>query len=152
MGGPMDYVQVILRVKVKWKLHYDRRSVGQFVLVSGSHLGPVTNSFISNYFLTAAQLLMSGALSDQRSGLLFTVAVLSRVWVQRYSLPYIYCLHFGLLGWTELSRLFLLIISRHGPHRKYHLTLFLLFRAWMLRSLRSNGQCLECHYLARAVV
>jgi hypothetical protein len=31
--------------KLKSKSHYDRHSVGQFVLVSGSHLGPGTNFF-----------------------------------------------------------------------------------------------------------
>jgi hypothetical protein len=35
------------------KLYYDRRSVGQSVVVSGTHLGPTTNFFLisSNYFL-----------------------------------------------------------------------------------------------------
>jgi hypothetical protein len=30
-------------MKLKLKLIYDRQSVGQSVLVSGTHLGPVTN-------------------------------------------------------------------------------------------------------------
>jgi hypothetical protein len=55
----------------KSKLYYDRRSVGQSVLVSGTHLGPATNFSPSlfNYFQTVAGLLMWGALSDERTGL-----------------------------------------------------------------------------------
>jgi hypothetical protein len=32
-----------LKLKLKLKLNYDRQSAGQSVLVSGTHLGPVTN-------------------------------------------------------------------------------------------------------------
>jgi hypothetical protein len=35
-------------VKSKSKLYYNRQSVGQSVLMSGTHLGPVTN--FSSYF------------------------------------------------------------------------------------------------------
>jgi hypothetical protein len=52
------------------ELYYDRRSVGQSVLVSRPHLRPTT---ISLLLLTIAGLLKSGALSDERSGLSFTV-------------------------------------------------------------------------------
>jgi hypothetical protein len=38
-------------LKLKLKLIYDRQSVGQSVLVSGSHLGPVTNFSFSLKFL-----------------------------------------------------------------------------------------------------
>jgi hypothetical protein len=34
----------------KWKLIYDRQSVGQSVLVSGAHLGPVANFSFSLKF------------------------------------------------------------------------------------------------------
>jgi hypothetical protein len=36
--------------KLKLKLIYDRQSVGQSVLVSGTHLGPVTNFYFSLKF------------------------------------------------------------------------------------------------------
>jgi hypothetical protein len=47
------------------------RSVGQPVLVSGTHLGPATNFSLSlvDYFYTVAGLLMWGALSVEKSGL-----------------------------------------------------------------------------------
>jgi hypothetical protein len=35
---------------LKLKLIYDRQSVGQSVLVSGAHLGPVTNFYFSLKF------------------------------------------------------------------------------------------------------
>jgi hypothetical protein len=57
--------------KSKSKLYYDRHSVGQSVLVSGTHLRPATNfshSFF-NFFLTVSDLLIWGALSDEKSGL-----------------------------------------------------------------------------------
>jgi hypothetical protein len=49
------------------KLSYDLRSVGQFALVSGHHLGPVTKFFFFETIFT--QLLLRGALSDERTGL-----------------------------------------------------------------------------------
>jgi hypothetical protein len=43
----------------KSKSSYDRRSVGQFLSMSGTHLGPLTNySSIFNYFSTVTGLLM----------------------------------------------------------------------------------------------
>jgi hypothetical protein len=40
-----------------WKLIYDRQSVGQTVLVSGTHLGPVTNfSFLLEIFFRQLQV------------------------------------------------------------------------------------------------
>jgi hypothetical protein len=36
---------------LKLKLNYDRQSIGQFVLVSGTHLGPATNFSFSLKFL-----------------------------------------------------------------------------------------------------
>jgi hypothetical protein len=53
------------------KLRYDRRSVGQSVLVSSPHLGPKKNCY---YCQTFTGLLMWGGLSDERTGLSFTVA------------------------------------------------------------------------------
>jgi hypothetical protein len=40
------------QLKLKLKLIYDRQSVGQSVLVSGAHLGPVTNFSFSLKFLS----------------------------------------------------------------------------------------------------
>jgi hypothetical protein len=37
------YMSGLLKNNLKLKLIYDRQSVGQSVLVSGAHLGPVTN-------------------------------------------------------------------------------------------------------------
>jgi hypothetical protein len=51
---------------LKLKLIYDRRSVGQSVLVSGSHLEPMTDFC---FCLTIAGFLMCGTLSDERMGL-----------------------------------------------------------------------------------
>jgi hypothetical protein len=41
---------IIVFMKLKLKLIYDRHSVGQSVLVSGAHLGPVTNFSFSSTF------------------------------------------------------------------------------------------------------
>jgi hypothetical protein len=51
-------------------LCYERRSVGQSVLVSSTHLGLTTKYLL----LSVAGLLMWGALSDERTGLPFTNA------------------------------------------------------------------------------
>jgi hypothetical protein len=51
-------------MKLKLKLIYDRQSVGQSGLVSGAHLGAVTN-----FFSTDAGLLFCSVLSDERTGL-----------------------------------------------------------------------------------
>jgi hypothetical protein len=79
------------------KLHYDRQSVGQSVMVSGAHLGPATNFSFSLKFLLgsyccyfvapsltrgrvcnlllllvlASAVTLRSALSDERSGLSF---------------------------------------------------------------------------------
>jgi hypothetical protein len=59
----------------KSKLYYDRQSVGQSVLISGTHLGLATNFSHSlfHYFSTVSGLLMWDALSDEKSGLYFSV-------------------------------------------------------------------------------
>jgi hypothetical protein len=59
-----------LKLKMKLKLIYDRQSVGQSVMVSGAHLGPLTNfSFAMRFSVTAAALLFCSALPDERTGL-----------------------------------------------------------------------------------
>jgi hypothetical protein len=55
-----------LKLKLKLKLIYDRQSVDQYVLVPGSHLGPMTRFLLS---LTIAGFLILGTLSDERMGL-----------------------------------------------------------------------------------
>jgi hypothetical protein len=75
--------------KSKSKLCYDRRSVGQSVLVSSTHLG-----LTSKYCQTVAGSFMWGALSDERTGLPFTIAAgprqRSHSWVRvpRHAWPY----------------------------------------------------------------
>jgi hypothetical protein len=57
---------------VKSKLSHDRRSVGQSILVSGTHLGLMANFsslFSWNYLQTVAGLIIMGVLSDERTGL-----------------------------------------------------------------------------------
>jgi hypothetical protein len=56
------------QVKQKSKLHYDRQSVGQSILVSGTHLGPVTNWSIL-FIGSCGFFFMWGALSDEGTGL-----------------------------------------------------------------------------------
>jgi hypothetical protein len=60
-------------LKSQVKLYYERRSVGQSVLVSSSHLGHATNFFSPpiNYFQTHTDLMMLGALSDEKLGSVF---------------------------------------------------------------------------------
>jgi hypothetical protein len=48
-------------------------SVSQSVLVSGTHLGSTTNFFNSQFFFTVSGLLMWGTLSDEKSGLYFSI-------------------------------------------------------------------------------
>jgi hypothetical protein len=73
------------------KLCYDRRSVGQSVLVSSPTWGPRPDSYYSQ---TVAGLLTWGVLSDKRRGLSFTTAAgprqrsHSQVLVPRDSWPY----------------------------------------------------------------
>jgi hypothetical protein len=48
----------LLRLQVpKIRLHHDRRSIGQPVLVSGTHLGPATN-FLFSLLIISRQLLV----------------------------------------------------------------------------------------------
>jgi hypothetical protein len=51
-----------------WALRYDRRSAGQSVSEQSTHLGLTTNLY---YCLTAAGLLIWGALSDERTGVVY---------------------------------------------------------------------------------
>jgi hypothetical protein len=52
------------------QLIYDRQSVGQSVLVSGAHLGTVTNfSFSLKFLLDSCLFVIVSALSDERTGL-----------------------------------------------------------------------------------
>jgi hypothetical protein len=56
---------VYLKLKLKLKLIYDRQSVGQSVLVSGAHLGPVTNfPFSLKFPLDSCGFVFCSALSD----------------------------------------------------------------------------------------
>jgi hypothetical protein len=65
-------VQNWLNSKSKSKLYYDRRSVGRSLLVSSSHVRLSTRFC---YYQTVASLLMWGALSDERTGLPFTIGI-----------------------------------------------------------------------------
>jgi hypothetical protein len=65
-----DEVPFRCQQELKLKLNCDRQSVGQSVLVSGTHLGPVTNfSFSLKFSLDSLSLLFCSALSDERTGL-----------------------------------------------------------------------------------
>jgi hypothetical protein len=55
-------------ILLKLKLIYDRQTVGQSVLVSGTHMGPTTSFSFSLQF-TVAGLLFCSALSDERADL-----------------------------------------------------------------------------------
>jgi hypothetical protein len=66
----LDY-EHLCSTETKSKLCYDRRSVGQSVLVSSIHLGPDTRVVL---LPTITGLLMWGALFDGRAGLSFTIA------------------------------------------------------------------------------
>jgi hypothetical protein len=51
--------QFLLEQKSKWKSHYNRQSVGQSVLVSGTHLGPSTNfSFSLKFSLDSCRFVI----------------------------------------------------------------------------------------------
>jgi hypothetical protein len=63
----------LLKSKSKSKLYYDRQSIGQSVLVSGTHLRPATYFSYSLLDETVSGLLMWGTLSDEKSGLYFSV-------------------------------------------------------------------------------
>jgi hypothetical protein len=76
------------------KLCYDRRSVGQSLLVSGTHLWPKTKLLLLLLLLSVVGLLTWGNISDESTGLSFTVAAgpsqrsHSRIRVPRVSWPY----------------------------------------------------------------
>jgi hypothetical protein len=59
---------------VEWSRICDPRSVSQYVLVSGHPLGPMTR-FYMFFGLTCTCFIMSGALSDERTGLYFAMHV-----------------------------------------------------------------------------
>jgi hypothetical protein len=63
MQVPSRYIWVIFirsKSKSKSKLYYDRQSVGQSILVSGTHLGPATNfSFSLKFSLDSCRLVIS---------------------------------------------------------------------------------------------
>jgi hypothetical protein len=99
--------------KSKSKLCYDRRSVGQSVLVSNTHLG-LTTRFC--YCQAVAGLLMWGALSDERTGLPFATAAgphqRSHSWLRPAGLVTIfYCLRFPQPGGPGLS---IYILQKQG--------------------------------------
>jgi hypothetical protein len=59
-----------MKLKLKLKFIYDRQSVGQSVLVSGAHLGPLTNfSFAMKFPLDSWGFVILCTLSDERTGL-----------------------------------------------------------------------------------
>jgi hypothetical protein len=73
-----------------------RPIVSRPVLVSGNHLGPMTE-FLLYCSQTVTGLLMWGALSDERAKLLLVLASKSRIRVPRDSRPYFTVLHSRLL-------------------------------------------------------
>jgi hypothetical protein len=61
------YLAILKQLKLK--LIYDGQSVGQSVLVSGTHLGPETNlSFSLKFPLDSCGFVICSALSDERAG------------------------------------------------------------------------------------
>jgi hypothetical protein len=57
-------------IPVEDELNYDRQSVGQSVLVSGTHLKPATIfSFSLKFSLDSCVFVFCSALSDERTGL-----------------------------------------------------------------------------------
>jgi hypothetical protein len=60
-------------LKNESKLSYDRRSHGQFILVSSTHQAPKTRFLLLS---VSFSLLMWGALSDERMGLSFTMLLI----------------------------------------------------------------------------
>jgi hypothetical protein len=59
----------LFKSKSKSKLYYDRQSVGQSVLLSGTHLGTATNfsQYLFDYFFDSFGFV------DEKSGLYFSV-------------------------------------------------------------------------------
>jgi hypothetical protein len=80
----------------KSKLYYDQQSVGQSVLVSGTHLGPATNFPLLSLIIFRRLWVCwcGGALSDEKTSLLFLVFTrhrqrcLSQIWVPQDSWAY----------------------------------------------------------------
>jgi hypothetical protein len=61
--------------KSKLRVCYDRRSVGQSVLVSSTHLGPKPRFLLLS---DRCEFVIWGALSDKRTGLSFTISASTR--------------------------------------------------------------------------
>jgi hypothetical protein len=76
-GSHSNHCLLKPKLRVKSKLCYDRRLVGQSVLLSSTHLGLTTRFY---YCHTAADVLTSGALSDERTGLQYKIAAGPRQW------------------------------------------------------------------------
>jgi hypothetical protein len=111
-------------VKSKSKLCYDWWSVGQFVLVSSTHLGLRTRFFSC---LTVVVLLMWGALCDERMRLSFTM----------YSKFTFYMLLRECI-YTIYTRLLSAILAAWGgPYGKHSL---LLLKSVFTGSLLSSGR------------
>jgi hypothetical protein len=52
-------INKLMKLELKLKLNYDRQSVGQSVLVSDTHLGPMTNfSFSLKFSLDSCGLVI----------------------------------------------------------------------------------------------
>jgi hypothetical protein len=81
----------LTKAESKSKLYYDRRSVGQPILVSSPILDPRPNFY---YCQTVASMLMWGTLFNVRRGLSFTIAAVARrrshprVWIPLDSWSY----------------------------------------------------------------
>jgi hypothetical protein len=79
----MNGILWLIITRSKSMLRYDRRSVGQAVLVSSTHLGLTTRFLLLS---DSCSLLTWGALSNERAGLPFTIAAgprqLSHSWVR----------------------------------------------------------------------
>jgi hypothetical protein len=100
-------------MKLKLKLIYDRRSVGKSLLVSSSHLKPVTRFFV--FHPTVAGFLIWAALPDQRIGLNLTHTIASgpcqsshsRVQVPQNSWPYFTVSHETPQPWRPGPRIYI---------------------------------------------
>jgi hypothetical protein len=70
MGFGILDVRSLIEDRVELSLYYGRQSVDQFVLVSGSPLGPMARFYPFLSLVTIALLFfLLGALSDERTGL-----------------------------------------------------------------------------------
>jgi hypothetical protein len=68
----------MLKLRLKLKLNYDRQSVGQSVLVSGTHMGPVTNFSFSFKFSLDICYFVAPSLIRRRVCNLLLLLVLAR--------------------------------------------------------------------------